>query len=380
MARSPSSAVTSAASRVAASVRASRERAGEVAESAAQVVALGTELLDPVIGVVEVGQPRRRALGPGQDLVDRLAVLAGEGGQRRPSLGDGGEPDRVALHPGGVRRDVGGDVGQQVGDLGQPVGQLGGLGVVLADALEQGACGRGGGQGVGLLPVRGQGLPGLLGRGAEGVGEPEPGLLPRQRLVLARLGADRLDLGEPEPQLVGLPGPVPGRRDHLGELGLGRGEAVVEVGVLREQAGDVVAAEPVQRLALCPRLEQPVLVGLSVDGDEGFGELGEDRDRDRGAADEGPRAALGGDVAGQDDAVVLDLATGVLHRAGEVVGRRRPDDALDPGGPRAGAHRAAVGAATQDQAEGGDEHGLAGTGLTGDDGQARAELAGSRNR
>ncbi len=249
---------------------------------------------------------------------------------------------------------------------------------MLADALEQGAGGRGGGQGVRLLSVRGQRLPGLLGRGAEGVGEAEPGLLPRQRVVLARLGSDRLDLGEPEPQLVGLPGPVAGRGDHLGELGLGGGEAGVEVGVLRQQAGDVVAGEPVQRFALRPRLEQPVLVGLSVDGDQGLGNLGQDRDRDRGAADEGPRSALGGDVAGQDDAIVLDLAAGVLHRVGEVVRGRRPDDALDPGGSSAGAHRAAVGAATQDQAEGGDEHGLAGTGLTGDDGQSRAELEGRR--
>ena len=43
---------------------------------------------------------------------------------------------------------------------------------------------------------------------------------------------------------------------------------------------------------------------------------------------------------------------------------------------RAGAHGAAVGAAAEQQAERGDDHGLAGAGLTGDHGQARAELEG----
>ncbi len=62
----------------------------------------------------------------------------------------------------------------------------------------------------------------------------------------------------------------------------------MEVGVPLQQAGDDFSAEPVERLPLGPCPEQAVLVGLSMDGDEGLGELGQDRDRDRGTADERP--------------------------------------------------------------------------------------------
>ena len=47
-----------------------------------------------------------------------------------------------------------------------------------------------------------------LGRGAQGVGVAEPGLLGRQRGVLTRLRRDRLDLLEAEAEQVGLPGPL----------------------------------------------------------------------------------------------------------------------------------------------------------------------------
>ena len=50
------------------------------------------------------------------------------------------------------------------------------------------------------------------------------------------------------------------------------------------------------------------------------------------------------------------------------------DHALDPGGLRAGADRAGVGTATEEQPEGGHDHRLAGSGLTGDHGQTGPEL------
>ena len=66
------------------------------------------QLGDPLVGVVEVEQPVRRLLGPGEHLVDGVAVLPGQRGERCPPLRDGGQAVRVGLHLGGVRRDVGG--------------------------------------------------------------------------------------------------------------------------------------------------------------------------------------------------------------------------------------------------------------------------------
>ena len=155
----------------------------------------------------------------------------------------------------------------------------------------------------GLPVLAGERLARLLGGRAQGVGEPEPALVGRQRGVLARLGGDRLDLAEPEAQQVGLLGPLPGvwRRPPRARARRRRGGGSRSAYVV-SSAGDLLAAEPVERLALRPGLQQPVLVGLAVHGDERLGDLGERRDRHRGAADERAGAALGGDVAGQDDA------------------------------------------------------------------------------
>ena len=148
-----SSSVTSAASRRRPRC-ARRTAAGQVAE------------LGPQLGPARPAAPRsarrcRRARAaaprrprPGEHLVDRLAVLPGQRGQRGPALGDRREPGRVGLDRGGVRRHVGGQVGQQVGDLGQPVGELAGLRVVVAHALQGGAGRGGGGERVRARPAR----------------------------------------------------------------------------------------------------------------------------------------------------------------------------------------------------------------------------------
>ena len=137
MASSDSSAVTSSARRTGdGGPRGGQGRRGG-AEALAQVGPLGPQLLDPLVGVVEVGEAGRGLLGPGHHLVDGLAVLPGERRERGSALGHDRQPGRVGLEPRGVRRDVGRDVGEQVGDLGQPVGELAGLGVVVADAVEE---------------------------------------------------------------------------------------------------------------------------------------------------------------------------------------------------------------------------------------------------
>ncbi len=134
----------------------------------------------------------------------------------------------------------------------------------------------------------------------------EPGLLGREVGVLARLRVDRLDLAEPEPEQVGLAGPLPGGSTDLGELVLGGAQLGVSLGEAVPQSQRPVAGEAVQGLALGRRLQQPVLVGLAVHGHQGVGERGEGGDRHGGAAGEGPRTALGRDLASQHEAAVLD--------------------------------------------------------------------------
>ena len=291
-----------------------RQLPGRLAEPVAQLAASAAELVDALVGGVELEQPGGGLGGPGDDLVDGLAVLAGERGERRAALGDHGEPLRVGVDAAGVGRDVGGEVGEQVGELGQPVAQLAGLGVVLPDAVEEPA-GRGDrSQGVGGALLAREGLAGLLGGGAQGVGVAEPRLLRGQLDVLAGLGGDVLDLAEAEAEQVGLAGPLAGVPDHLGELALDVDELPVEVGVGGEQRGDGRPREPVECVALGARPQQPVLVGLAVHGDQRLGDLREPRDGHRRAADEGARTALRGDVARQHDPVVLDHSPGTPRR------------------------------------------------------------------
>ena len=173
-------------------------------------------------------------------------------------------------------------------------------------------------QRVGVAVLARERLAGLLGGGAQGVGvaraapprpraaRPRPARGRRPRSRRARTGA-----GRPPGRARGRWRPPRRARARWPRAG------ACSVGVRRQQRGHRLAAEPVERLALGPRPEQPVLVGLAVHRDQRLGDLGQRGDRDRGAADEGPRAALGRDVAGQHDAVVLDLAAGLLDRGGE---------------------------------------------------------------
>ena len=74
-----------------------------------------------------------------------------------------------------------------------------------------------------------------------------------------------------------------------------------------------------------------MLVGLAVHGDQRLGELAQQRRRDAGTAGEGPGAALGGDLPGQQQPAVLELAAGLLDQAGHAVDGPAVDHALDEG-------------------------------------------------
>ncbi len=151
---------------------------------------------------------------------------------------------------------------------------------MLADPVEQLAGGAHGRQRV-RCALLGREQLACLGSGAtQRVGEAEPGLLGGQRVVLAGLWVDLLHLGEPEPQKVGLAGPLASRPHHLGQLGFGVLQSEVVLGEPRTRSEHLLAREPVERLALGRRPEEPVLVGLPVHGDQRVGHRGQRADRD----------------------------------------------------------------------------------------------------
>ncbi len=110
--RSPK--VTAAARRAALSV------AAAVGELVAQRLQPRRQLLGAVVGALELVQPGGRLLGPGQHLVDGVAVLALHPRQLGPSLLHPGQPRRVDLDTGQVGREVTAEVGGEVAQLGQP--------------------------------------------------------------------------------------------------------------------------------------------------------------------------------------------------------------------------------------------------------------------
>ena len=176
---------------------------------------------------------RGRAAGPrrpraqAEDVVDRVAVLPGQRGQRRAAFGDRGKPMRVGLEPRRVGRHVGGDVGEQVGDLGEPVGELAGLGVVLADPVEQGARRRGGRRARRRRGHRWTATSRAHSAAVRRVSANPSRDSSADSATSSPAGrGHRLDLTEAEPEHVGLAGPLAGAGDDLVELALGRPSAV----------------------------------------------------------------------------------------------------------------------------------------------------------
>ncbi len=123
--------------------------------------------------------------------------------------------------------------------------------------------------------------------GAQLLGVAEPLGLRPQRVVLRRLGLDRLDALETDAQALGLTGALRRGAAQVSELGLGPRQLGVQRTVGGEGGREVGAAERVEHLAVLVGATQPPLVGLAVHGDEVLGELGEDPDRRRPSADVG---------------------------------------------------------------------------------------------
>ena len=220
-------------------------------------------------------------------------------------------------------------------------------------------------------------LPRLHGRGAQRVGEPEPGLLRGQGGVLPRLGGDGLDLLEPEPQEVGLPCalraptalPRRARPRSLADAGRARRVPVAAcAGPPRRRTG---RARPVCAAGLSSRCwsDWP-WTATSGSTSSASAEAGTDTPpanaRDR------PSAEICRAISSRPSSI-SPPSSSTRSRKGRAR-RVDVDHALHPRGLRSGAHRTGVCAAAEQQAQGGDDHRLAGPGLAGDDGQSRGDL------
>ncbi len=266
------------------------QRLAEDREFGPQPVALGGQLGDPLVVALQLGEPARVLLGPGEHGRDVLAVLPGQGGQRGPALLHDGQPQWIGVELIGVPGQLPGDVGEQDRDLPDPVRQRGERRVVGPDpvqGLPGGGDHRGGVDALRVLRVPRQRGVREGGRGGEGLGVPEPLRLGGQLDVLPRQRLHGGDLVQPEPQQIRLLGPLPGPGGQLLQLGGDGPQPPVGRRVLGVRDLHPVPGVPIEGAALPRRLEQPLLVGLAVHGDEFVRQLGEDPHRHGPAAEVG---------------------------------------------------------------------------------------------
>ncbi len=233
---------------------------------------------------------------------------------------------------------------------------------------------RGGVHGLGVLGrARERGVR-ERGGGGEGLGVPEPLGLGGQFGVLAGQRGDGLDLFEAEAQQIGLLGAFPGPGGDLVQLGGDGPQPPVRLAVGRERHRDGLARVPVERAALPGGLEQALLVGLAVDGDEFVRELGEQPDGHGAPAEVGPGAPLGRDGTADEQDPLVQLGPGLLGAHGGGRARGHADPPLDHGRGRADPYERRVGPSAEQQPQTGHDHGLARTGLTGHRGEAGRQL------
>ena len=212
------------------------------------------------------------------------------------------------------------------------------------------------------------------GRRVQRVGVREPFVLRQQRRVLAGHRGGRLDLGQAEPQRLGLGGPLPlGQRQRL-QLLADRPVPREGPPVVRQHGSQLGAAEPVQRIPLPPGLEQLLLIGLPVHGDQVVGQHLEQRHRHRTAAGERPRPAFGRHRAAEHEhgPVLIEVSPGLLDLPGHL--RRDQQPPLHGGPRRTGPHARRIGPPAEQQPERRHDHGLPGPGLTGERGESARQI------
>ena len=235
------------------------------AQLGSQRVATFAQRAHPVVVTVERREPLHRALRPGQHLLDGprvTAVLAHQPPDRGTSLLHDREPGRVGLDAGGVGREVGPGVGEQVADLTQSLGQRRERRVVRAGLLE---CGPGVGDQAGRVRrtvdragrVAEQRRVRPVGSQPQRVGVGEAILLGGQIEVLTVLRVDGGHLVEAEAQQIGLLRAFAGAGGQGGEVVLDRAQLGVAVGERRQRPGHRGSGVAIERGPLASRLKEP---------------------------------------------------------------------------------------------------------------------------
>lgn len=217
------------------------------------------------------------------------------------------------------------------------------------------------------------GVPHLGGR-SQRFGVPEALGLRRQFGVLACHRFHRGDLVQAEAQQVRLLGAFPGPGGDLLQLDGDRAEPAVGRAVLLQRDGDRVPGVPVEGLPLPGGPQQPLLVGLAVHGDQVVRELAEQPHGHGAAAHVGPRAALGGHGAADQQGAVVELGPGLLGAQGGRCVRAHDEAALDDRGLGPDPYEGRVGTTAEQQPEAGDDHRLARAGLAGHRGETGRQL------
>ena len=278
------------------------------------------QLLDPVVGPIELGQPLGCPPRPFEHLCNIVAVFAGQGSELAATIGDGLLSERVRDEVRSMAGDILGEVRQQVIHLGETPCQVRGARVAFGERLESLARGpnqpeRAGG--VEVLLRSTQSHPRGHRQGLEIVRISQAHRLRGQGLVLPLPGVHGLDLLQPEPQHVDLPGPA-----H--RLRLKFREFLGDPAMLRE-----VAAVFLQRRRCCEGVEQfplpfgggePGLFGLAVDRGQVDQQTGHGGYWDLHPTDRGAGTSLGGNLPKSDELhLVVEVTTEGLDRLGRVL-------------------------------------------------------------
>ena len=210
----------------------------------------------------------------------------------------------------------------------------------------------------------------------------EPADLGDQRHIFTGTRIDTRDLGERKLQAVGFLGHLTRPVGAVDQVAPRDQPLIAQFAVALDQCGDT--GIPIESTALFVRTHQPELIILTVQCQQSGGECGQGLRRHAATAEIGPRRAVAADRTQRDDAAVV-IAIGtrgvqdlVDRRGGGGVEVRGAESALHHRTRGTRTHPGGIRPRPAQQVQAGHHHGLAGPGLTGQDGQSAVELGGGR--
>jgi hypothetical protein len=148
----------------------------------------------------------------------------------------------------------------------------------------------------------------------------------------------------------------------------------VNSGVSTQPPDQFLSRVPVEGGALAAGLQQPLLIGLAVHGDQIVGEIDQRADRNGAATGVRTGTPLGRHHSGDDQRVVIEIAAELGQPLGDLALRVDHDPAFDERSVGARPDPLRVGPPTEQQSQTGDHHGLPGACLAGDHVESRGQV------